>query len=91
MNASMVGSKYNMSTISRGRVGETITDTVAPAFLGIADTIGTAVKKGDPFPIAKYAPPFGDFAYHWFGGGAEKILEREAKEERKKNRRKSLY
>ena len=91
MNASMVGSKYNMSTISRGRVGETITDTVSPAFLGIADTIGTAVKKGDPFPIAKYAPPFGDFAYHWFGGGAEKILEREAKEERKKNRRKSLY
>ena len=80
-----------MSTISRGRIGETITDTVAPAFLGIADTIGTAVKKGDPFPIAKYAPPFGDFAYHWFGGGAEKILEREAKEKRKEDRRKSLY
>ena len=92
MNASMVGSKYNMSTISRGEYGQTIIDIAAPPILGIMDRVGRAAYKGDPYAAGKYlVPPIGDFAYNWFGGGAEKILEREAKEERKKNRSKRLF
>ncbi len=78
-------SKYTATKyISQGEVGEAVVSTLAPPFV-LLDNIGKGVvdltdEDSEQLKILKNIPVLGDLAYMWFGGGAEKAIERRERE-----------
>jgi len=73
---------------SQGKVAQAVINTLSPP-VGYIDDIGTDIIKlvteGDVLPerTIKNLPVFGKLWYMYFGGGMEKMMEREEEEKRK--------
>ena len=78
-------SKYTASKyISQGEIGQAVGSTLMPPLVLLDNIAKGAVELTDEdseqMKILKNIPVYGDLMYMWFGGGAEKAIERRERE-----------